>query len=237
MKREKPLKAAMQAENVRGKVKPRTRSDRGAETRAQLIEAALEIFGRLGYEGATTRQIAKAADANLAAIVYHFGSKEALHLAVAEHVAKSILARIGPTLATISSPEATATPEAARTALHRLIGTITDTLLGTAEAELWARFIVREQLQPTAAFDVIYGFMENAMTTALHLVTTILGVPEDEEIRLRTITMLGQIIVFRVAQTLVLRRMQWTAIGDRERAAIKQVILQNLDAILEGTKP
>jgi len=237
MKREKPLKAAMQAENVRGKVKPRTRSDRGAETRAQLIDAALEIFGRLGYEGATTRQIAKAADANLAAIVYHFGSKEALHLAVAEHVAKSILARIGPTLATISSPEATATPEAARTALHRLIGTITDTLLGTAEAELWARFIVREQLQPTAAFDVIYGFMENAMTTALHLVTTILGVPEDEEIRLRTITMLGQIIVFRVAQTLVLRRMQWTAIGDRERAAIKQVILQNLDAILEGTKP
>ena len=237
MKREKPLKAATRAENVRGKDEPRARSDRGAETRAQLIDAALEIFGRLGYEGATTRQIAKAADANLAAIVYHFGSKEALHLAVAEHVARSILARIGPTLATISSPEATATPEAARAALHRLIGTITDTLLGTAEAELWARFIVREQLQPTAAFDVIYGFMENAMTTALHLVTTILGVPEDEEIRLRTITMLGQIIVFRVAQTLVLRRMQWTAIGDRERAAIKLVILQNLDAILEGTKP
>ena len=237
MKREKPLKPATQADSARGKVEPRTRSDRGAETRAQLIEAALEIFGRLGYEGATTRQIAKAANANLAAIVYHFGSKEALHLAVAEHVARSILARIGPTLATISTPEATATPEAARAALHRLIGTITDTLLGTAEAELWARFIVREQLQPTAAFDVIYGFMENAMTTALHIVTTILGVAEDEEIRLRTITVLGQIIVFRVAQTLVLRRMQWTEIGDRERATIKQVILQNLDAILEGTKP
>lgn len=237
MKREKPLQPAAQAADKPGKGGPRTRSDRGAETRAQLIAAALEIFGRLGYEGATTRQIAKAANANLAAIVYHFGSKEALHLAVAEHVAKSILAKIGPTLATISEPEATATPEAARASLHRLVGTMVDVLLGSEEAERWARFIVREQLQPTAAFDVIYGFMEHAMSTALHIVTIILDVPEDEEIRLRTITVLGQVIVFRVAQTLVLRRMKWTAIGDRERAAIKQVILQNLDAILEGTKP
>src|SRR3984893_2334354 len=61
--------------------KPKTRSrhyrraqyDRGAETRARLIEAALDVFGRLGLEGATTREIGKQAGVNLAAIVYHFG--------------------------------------------------------------------------------------------------------------------------------------------------------------------
>ena len=62
------------------------------------------------------------------------------------------------------------------------------------------------------------------------------GTNEDIR-RLRPLTVLGQVLVFRVAQTLVLRRMKWTAIGDTERAMIKQVILQNLDAILEGTKP
>ena len=141
----------------------RARRDRGAETRAQLIEAALEVFGRLGYEGASTREIAKAANANLAAIVYHFGGKEALHLAVAEHVVSSILAKIGPTLAaaadTCRQPQR---PEAARATLHLLIETMIDVLLGSAEAERWARFIVREQLQPTAAFDVIYRFMGGA---------------------------------------------------------------------------
>ena len=141
----------------------RARRDRGAETRAQLIEAALEVFGRLGYEGASTREIAKAANANLAAIVYHFGGKEALHIAVAEHVVASILAKIGPTLASATDPAATATPAAARATLHRLIETMIDTLLGSAEAERWARFIVREQLQPTAAFDVIYRFMGGAL--------------------------------------------------------------------------
>ncbi len=211
----------------------RARRDRGAETRAQLIEAALDVFGRLGYEGASTREIARAADANLAAIVYHFGGKEALHLAVAEHVASSILAKVGPALASATEPAATASPAAARAALQRLLETMVEVILGSAEAERWARFIIREQLQPTAAFDVIYRFMGGAVATATGLVATVLGSPEDEAIRLRVFTILGQVIVFRVAQALVLRRMGWHEIGERERAAIKSVVLQNLTAMLE----
>src|SRR5438105_5051392 len=92
---------ARSAERARPHLSPVTsaRRDRGAQTRAELIEAALDVFGRLGFEGATTRMIAKAAGANLAAILYHFGGKEALYLAVAEHVAHSIFERIGPTIA------------------------------------------------------------------------------------------------------------------------------------------
>lgn len=214
----------------------RARQDRGAETRAQLIEAALEVFGRLGYEGATTREIAKAANANLAAIVYHFGSKEALHIAVAEHVVASILAKVGPTLVAANEPAATASPEAAHAMLHRMIDTLVEVILGSAEAERWARFIVREQLQPTAAFEVIYGFMGRAVATSTKLLATFLGRNEDETVRLRAVTIMGQVMVFRIAQAAVLRRMEWTAIGERERNAIKAVVHQNVDAILEGAK-
>ena len=214
----------------------RARRDRGAETRAQLIEAALDVFGRLGYEGASTREIAKAANANLAAIVYHFGGKEALHIAVAEHVVASILAKIGPELASANEPAATATPAAARETFHRLIDTMINALLGSAEAERWARFLVREQMYPTAAFEVIYRFMSGTTATAAKIVATALGRPVDESVRLRIFTMLGQVLVFRLAQALVLRRMEWTVIGERERNAIKQVVHQNVDAILEGAK-
>lgn len=215
----------------------RARRDRGAETRAQLVEAALDVFGRLGFEGASTRQIAKAADANLAAIVYHFGGKEALHLAVAEHVAASITAKIGPTLAAAADPAAAATPERARAALSALIDTFVEVILGSAEAERWARFIVREQMQPTAAFDVIYRFLGGAVAIATRLVATILGRPESDEIRLRVFTMMGQVLVFRVAQTLVLRSMEWRAIGDRERAEIRRIVLENMTAILARRGP
>jgi AcrR family transcriptional regulator len=212
----------------------RAQRDRGAETRTQLIEAALDVFGRLGFEGATTREIAKAAGANLAAIVYHFGSKEALHLAVAEHVANRIASSVGPALAEAANPAASATPEAARAMFGRLIETYVEVMVGSAEAERWARFIVREQMQPSAAFDVIYRIMGGAVGIATRLIATALGRPEDEEIRLRAFAMFGQVLVFRVAQALVLRRMGWTAIGARERAEIKRIVISHVEAILGG---
>jgi len=216
----------------------RAQRDRGAETRAQLVEAALDVFGRLGFEGATTREIAKAAGANLAAIVYHFGSKEALHLAVAEHVAIKIRDAVGAGLTAAADPAAAASPEAARAMFRRLIETYVDVLVGSNEAERWARFIVREQMQPSAAFDVIYQIMSGAVEVATRLVATALGTPESEETKLRVFTMFGQVIVFRVSQALVLRRMGWSEIGDRERAEIKRVITSNIEMTLAtGARP
>ncbi len=92
----------------------RARHDRGAETRQRLIEAALDVFGRQGFEGASTREIAKEANANLAAIVYHFGSKEALHVAVAEYMVGRVSELVGPRAGRGRAPGGAATPEAAR---------------------------------------------------------------------------------------------------------------------------
>lgn len=212
------------------------RPQRGSDTRQRLIEAALDVFGRLGFEGATTRQIAKQAGVNLAAIVYHFGSKEALHMAVAEHIVTRVSARVGAMLAAVGAPEASATPQAARTALMQLIETFAETLLGEAEAERWARFIVREQMQPTPAFDVIYRMMGNVHALGSRLVATILGRDEeDEEVKLKVFTLLGQLLVFRVAQELVLRRTGWRVIGEAERTKIKRMATSHVDAIL-GTE-
>jgi AcrR family transcriptional regulator len=215
----------------------RAQRDRGADTRARLIEAALDVFGRLGFEGATTRQIAKEAGANLAAIVYHFGGKEALHLAVAEHIVGRISTLLGPDLAQMSDAAAVASPAAARAALIRVLGHYVDVLLGSAEAERWARFIVREQMQPTRAFETIEHFTGGAHRLATRLVAVALERPEDEEVRLRVFTMIGQILVFRVAQALVLRRMEWKSIGEGERTRIKRVVTENVTAILTLGSP
>lgn len=216
----------------------RAQRDRGAETRAQLIEAALDVFGRLGFEGATTREIAKAAGANLAAIVYHFGSKEALHIAVAEHVATSMRTALAPAIARISDPQATASPASARASFGRLIDAFIDLLVGTAEAERWARFVIREQMRPSAAFDVIYAFMSVPVGMATRLVAAALDRPEDEETKIRVFTLFGQVIVFRVSQALITRHMGWPAIGARERAEIKRIVAGHVDTILGlGAKP
>jgi AcrR family transcriptional regulator len=55
---------------------------RSADTRARILDAAEQLFADLGFEGASMRELTKSAKVNLAAINYHFGSKEGLIVAV-----------------------------------------------------------------------------------------------------------------------------------------------------------
>jgi AcrR family transcriptional regulator len=47
-------------------------------TRERILEAALHCFSELGFDGATTREIARRADVNLGLIKYYFDGKEQL---------------------------------------------------------------------------------------------------------------------------------------------------------------
>ena len=48
------------------------------ETRQALLSATRRCIGRRGLAATTSREITAEADANLAAITYHFGSKDDL---------------------------------------------------------------------------------------------------------------------------------------------------------------
>jgi len=52
------------------------------ETRTRILDAAEELFMQHGFEGTSMRQLTSQAGANLAAVNYHFGSKDALIEAV-----------------------------------------------------------------------------------------------------------------------------------------------------------
>jgi len=48
------------------------------DTKTRILDAAEALFSEHGYGGASMREITARADVNLAAVNYHFGSKEAL---------------------------------------------------------------------------------------------------------------------------------------------------------------
>ncbi len=51
----------------------------GDATRERILDAAERLFARHGFEGASVREITAAAGCNVAAVNYHFGSKENLY--------------------------------------------------------------------------------------------------------------------------------------------------------------
>lgn len=59
--------------------------DKNETTKDRLLSAACEIFAEKGFRGATVAEICEKADANIAAINYHFGDKESLYDAVWRH--------------------------------------------------------------------------------------------------------------------------------------------------------
>ena len=54
------------------------RREAGLRTRTRLLDAALDHLAERGEDGVTLRELTAAADANVAAVSYHFGSLQAL---------------------------------------------------------------------------------------------------------------------------------------------------------------
>jgi AcrR family transcriptional regulator len=67
------------------------RREIGLRTRARLMDAALDLIAQRGEGGVTLRAISDAAEANVAAVSYHFGSLQSLCDAALEHALERYL--------------------------------------------------------------------------------------------------------------------------------------------------
>ncbi len=202
---------------------------------SRLLDVAVDHFGRLGLEGASTRAIARDADTLMSSITYHFGGKEGLYLAAADHIAAHMHTQIGPTLeraARLCGEDGDII--AARAAIHAMMGGMTMVMLQDEMAAM-SRFIVREQADPTEAFTRIYsGVMGQMLDRLSALVARVAGNRlSDADARIRAMTLVGQVLVFRVARATVMSVMGWEVLGTAEAATIIRTIAANLDAILD----
>jgi AcrR family transcriptional regulator len=68
-------------------------SSSSIETREQILIAAERLFAERGFAGTTLRNIVREANVNLAAVHYHFGSKEELFRAVVRQFAQPVVER------------------------------------------------------------------------------------------------------------------------------------------------
>ncbi len=212
-----------------------------ADARQRLVEAALKMFGEHGFKGASTRAIAGEAGANIAAIPYYFGGKDGLYLAVAGHIADQITGRMGPALqmARQLADDPATTPEQRRNTMLALGDGFVSMLVGTEEAALWARFMVREQFDPTEAFDVLYSrVMGPSYVVIAKLLGPLLGLEPDSDIlKLRIFAVVGQALVFRVARAAILRRLEWDAYTPERLDQIRAALRANIIAIMDAGRP
>ncbi len=113
--------------------------------RDRLIETAIRQFGELGFEGASTRAIAAAADTTMSNITYHFGSKHGLFCSAGEAIASRLGQVVTKGAAEVLPADATNAQRLDQIcSVLRRIGTF----MLSDEAKPLALFVSREQQNP-----------------------------------------------------------------------------------------
>ncbi|WP_457575965.1 CerR family C-terminal domain-containing protein [Desulfomarina sp.] len=198
--------------------------------RDRLLEAAIDIFGRDGFDAATTRSITGKAGVNIAAIPYYFESKEGLYRAVVTHIVETIKTQVAditltatPLLFTGNSGK-----QKAFNTLLNLIEKIIMFAVGSEEGRRFSRIIFREQMYPTGSYEIIYkGYMEPILNAVATLITVITENPCQRTAQLRAMTIIGQVLIFRVARETIVRSLDMEGYNPSETKEISRIILEH----------
>ena len=208
----------------------------GAGAQERLLEAAMDIFGRDGYEAATTRALARAAGVNIAAIPYYFNGKEGLYQAVVSHIIEIIKQQIDEMVRMIDgmSFEGPDAKTRALRILETLLEKVINFMVGSLQAPRVARIILREQMFPTAAYDLIYqGFMKPILDSLATLVIVITENPSERAAKMRAMSIMGQIMAFRIARETIVRSLDFQGYNAKELQEIQEIIKENTRNILK----
>ena len=197
-------------------------SPQTGETRERLLQTAVIAFGQRDYGGVAIRQIVEEAEANIAAVSYHFGGKLGLYLATVEYLAEKLHEKLGEQLKRVEMTLERGNKDECADRLCELTGSFIETLLGGELGESAPGIIFREQAQPSAAYETLYAKLLQPMHATLSL---LIARYRGETTPSRSSLVLahaiqGQCIIFRIGRTTLLRRLEQPAY---ERADIDEI--------------
>ena len=158
------------------------------QTRMRLLDAAREVFAEHSFQGATVREICRRADANVAAVNYHFGSKDALLAEALNFAPLAALQKANLNLA-----------ECPKARLRLFLRDFMVMLLDEKNSSSQCRIMARELADPTPALDKIVREAIAPLHKFLgQLVREIVGENiSDAELRRCVHSIVGQCLFYR----------------------------------------
>ncbi|MBP7705376.1 MAG: CerR family C-terminal domain-containing protein [Caulobacter sp.] len=209
-------------------------SRKGDATRARVLEVALDVFGREGFAGATTRRIAEQAGASLPTLNYYFGDKEGLYRACAEEIARRYRDVMGA--AALEAVEALRSPmdaATARTQLKALFGDLARFLMTDDGGRIRALFVQREMTDPGAASEILYATVwAPGIELAAALISRAMDqAPITAEARVRAVLLISSLTNFQTGRDVIARALGEAGSDLDQVAVVIGVIEEQIDAI------
>jgi AcrR family transcriptional regulator len=181
------------------------------QTRTRLLDAAREAFSQHGFQGTTVRDICRRAEANVAAVNYHFGSKDGL---LAETLNFASLKALQ-----LANIKADGDPEVR---LRLFIRDFLLMLLDETNGSLSCRIMARELADPTPALDKIVREAIAPLHEFLYKLLREIAGEKTEEAELRRCmhSILGQCLYYRHSHPVLQRLHPRLRYGRKEIEAL-----------------
>jgi AcrR family transcriptional regulator len=172
-----------------------------AGTRRRLLEAAAHCFAARGFEAATVREVCRRAHANVAAVNYHFGSKERLYLETIRWATS--LCHASSTLQVVEAgKDPSLTPRQRFVVVVRLLA---KSML-SEQSEWHLRLMWREMTSPSIAMDaIVKEFMRPRFNTMCEAVRALKPAADERTVTLLSMSVMGQILYHRFAAPVALK--------------------------------
>lgn len=160
-------------------------------TRDRILEASGEVFAELGFRNATVRKICDRAGVNVAAISYHFRSKEELYFEVLKNWHEYAIKKYPPLL---DAGEGAPVEEQ----LRAFVRSFLFRMLDRGKPAWFGKLMAREMAEPTRAFDHMVKEVMLPLNRLLEsIVQRMLGPDVAEEtVRLCCASIFGQCIYY-----------------------------------------
>lgn len=203
------------------------------DTKTKLLRSAAKLFARYGLDGVSTRDLAKRSGVNLCSINYYFGTKQKLYEAVLQDVVSYISDHFS-VRKEIESAENMPPGEEIKYFIRRFY----EFLCSDAVSEVQSELLVKELLKPTAAYDQLYlTVLEPLLKRLSGLVASELNLaPESRQAVLQTHILLGQVVMFRIHKTALLRRLGIKKYTPELMEQTEALLMRGCDAVLTAFK-
>jgi AcrR family transcriptional regulator len=161
------------------------------ETRQRLLEAAGEVFSQRGFKDATVREICSRAQANVAAVNYHFGDKQGLYSETFKFWVQQALEKYPPNMGV----RADSTPEEK---LRAFIYSFLLRILDTGKSGWYGKLISREMVDPTPVLDErVQDTVRPLIGQLMSIIRDIIGEDAtDLQLRDAAASVVGQILFY-----------------------------------------
>ncbi len=204
-------------------------------TKSKILQTAGPIFARMGFQGATIRDISDAADVNLASINYYFGDKQKLYIEVIKMARENQSGQLsfGPLRPDIP-------PEIL---LEKFVNVLLKKLGIGVEPDWQMQLLLTEFLSPgEACKEIVEEYFRPYFGMLLSIIDRLTGSSMPDHMRIQAgFSLIGQCLHYRVAgpiTSMFVDQAKWDEHFDTETLAhhIATFTLGGVRALIEGWK-